>query len=202
MYPLEMTSILSGATVHQLRHWRTSGLLVPSVQDKRPPIWSFQDIVALRTVVRLRNATSLQRVRKAFRNLDALDLAEHPSKYRFEAIGGSIAVRTPSGQVIDLVTSPGTEVLANFADVFASFERDGRVIADLRRPRPHLQVTPGKLHGWPTIENTRIAYDTIASLADEVPAEDVLHFYPSVTEAQVDDAVSLHREAVALRDAA
>ena len=59
--PIGAASVLSGANVWQLERWRGPRLLVPEANAHRPPLHSFRDLVAPRTVVRLRAETSLQK---------------------------------------------------------------------------------------------------------------------------------------------
>lgn len=66
----DLTMVLTGVTAHEVRSWRSTGLLVPEISPKRPPLYSFRDLVALRTVAHLRASISLQKVRKAFSNLE------------------------------------------------------------------------------------------------------------------------------------
>jgi len=66
-------------------------------------------------------------------------------------------------------------------DVFGEF--DGRVghVLPFQRPVPGVVVDPGIRSGFPVIEGTRAGYDQVAGLmADNVPAEDIAGFFPSV----------------------
>jgi hypothetical protein len=55
--------------------------VAPEVSRKRPVLYSFRDVVALRTCVFLRKDSSLQRVRLAIGNLRSLGELEHLSEY-------------------------------------------------------------------------------------------------------------------------
>ncbi|MGY6651397.1 MerR family transcriptional regulator [Amycolatopsis sp. TRM77291] len=81
MFPTGLTSVLSGASVAQLRSWNRTGLLVPEVATEPYLLYSYRDVVALRSVVHLRREQSLQKIRKAFTNANELDFSEHPSRY-------------------------------------------------------------------------------------------------------------------------
>ena len=108
MFPTDLTSVLTGASVWQLRRWNSTGLLVPEGQTKPRLLYSFRDVVALRTVVRLRSeAASLQKVRRAFANMPALDFTEHPARYQFGTDGRTIVIADDDGNTIDLVREPG-----------------------------------------------------------------------------------------------
>lgn len=84
-YPVKMAAALSGATVNQLRHWRsarTGPLLVPEIATTPKVLYSFKDVLALRTCVRLREDASLQKIRAAIQNLRDLGEADHLATYR------------------------------------------------------------------------------------------------------------------------
>lgn len=202
-FPVEVTSVLTGATLGQLQYWRSSRnpLLRPEIQA-RPALYSFRDLVALRTVVRLRRETSLQAVRAAFNQLADMDLTDHPSRYRLIAQGKSIVLSLDDGRGIDLVAQPGHQVLATIEDIFKPFTtKQGRQVADFLRPRSHIEVREHRMGGWPTIEGTRIPYDTIALLVQDgdVTPDQVSRFYPTVTPDAVGDAVSFAGDVLATR---
>ena len=93
-YDTYMASYLSGATVDQLRHWARKKILVPEVNDHRPLLYSFRDIVAFRAVAKLRAFTSLQRISKALKPLKDQDFTGHLPAYRFGFDGRSIKLWT------------------------------------------------------------------------------------------------------------
>ncbi|MDR2374402.1 MAG: DUF433 domain-containing protein [Bifidobacteriaceae bacterium] len=193
--------MLTGASPRQLRNWANQGILVPEDHPSRPMVYSFRDLVALRSVVSLRAVASLQRIRKALENLRMFDFAEHLSEYRFAAHGKSIVVEGEDG-FMDLVRSPGQYELMTLGDIYAPFTRwDGREVAAFSRPRPRLQVNARRLGGWPTLEDTRIGYDTVAlALADgTIPISAIGRYYPGATEAAAEDAVLFDREVRAVR---
>lgn len=191
-FPLALASVLTGATNSQLRSWKAKGLIVPEVSPQRPALYSFRDLVWLRTLVFLRSRTSLQRISIARVNLDLVDLTEHPSKYRFATDGKTILVDDGAGTVIDLVRKPGQADSFTFEEISEAFtDFRGRGVVDFRRPTPHIEVELGRLGGWPTIEGTRIPYDLVARLVDNrtVFAADVTDFYPSVSSEAAESAM-------------
>ncbi len=193
-----MTAALTGASLRQLGHWRAPGehgtVLSPEVSSQRPILYSFRDLIALRTCVYLRTEVSLQKIRKALNNLRRLGEREHLSSYKLVASGPSIALLHDDGQV-DLVDSPGQGILVWMADVLGSFPKaSGEVVPDLYAPREELEVQPLTQAGTPVIRHTRVPYDIVAGLvADGVAPEDVATYYPSVSAAAARDARDFDR---------
>lgn len=66
-FPGDLTAALTGATMSQLASWRQGRppILAPEYGNKPSALYSFRDVVALRTVVKLRSDVSLQKIRKA-----------------------------------------------------------------------------------------------------------------------------------------
>ncbi|MEV5413465.1 DUF433 domain-containing protein [Thermopolyspora sp. NPDC052614] len=194
-YSPKLAAALSGATLRQLAHWRKAdtvrgAVLVPEVSATRPVLYSFRDVVALRTCVRLRNDASLQRIRRALDTLrDDLREREHLSAYRLVADGSTIYLVEP-GQATDLVRRKANVVIHDMVDVLRSFYRDGRHIPDLLHPRERVTVDPAVRGGTPVIKGTRVPYDEVAALVrDGVPADRISQFYPSVSADAARDAV-------------
>jgi uncharacterized protein (DUF433 family)/DNA-binding transcriptional MerR regulator len=200
-FPVKVTSVLTGASISQLRHWKQTSLLIPEISE-RPYRYSFRDLVALRTFVKLRSAQPLQRIRKAMLSLEQLDLTDHPSKYHLVASGNTILLVEQNETATDLLIHPGNQLIATMADVFAPFENlQGRTVIDFRRPRPHLEVREKRIGGWPTIEGTRVPFDVVADLLAD-PAlgpRDVARIYPNVGEAAARDALDFATEVRAIK---
>ena len=206
VFPVELASTLSGASIGQLQYWRrpTKPILVSEHGNTPRALYSFRDIIALRTVVKLRTTTSLQAVRTAFRTLRDYDLTDHPSQYQLVSLGDSIALVTED-QAMDLVKQPGSYVLATMSDLFDGFTaKSGRKVVDLVHPRPNLEVSESRLGGWPTASNTRVPYDAVADLmaTGEVDAHGVALFYPTVSVDAARDAQDFAREVEQIRAAA
>lgn len=195
-----LTSRLSGATPAQLAHWRRSGLLVPEVKPRRRPLlYSFRDIVALRSFARLREKISLQKVRRALQSMHGMDMYDHPSLYTLTTDGNTIIVQKATDKPVDLVSNPGQEWAINFEDVFAEFTNlRGDAVVNLRRPHEFIEIEPQRLGGWPTIEGTRIPFQTIASLISDgsVKPEDASKLYPSVSPAAARSALDFARSLI------
>ncbi|MDP4505801.1 MULTISPECIES: DUF433 domain-containing protein [unclassified Nonomuraea] len=178
-----LAAALSGASVGQLRHWRRRPpVFAPEYQMPQKVLYSYRDVVALRSIAYLRekDVTSLQSIRKSIKNLRALGKVEHLSEYKLVRSGNTI-VLVDGDEAVDLLRQPGNVVLAGMVDVFGEFDgRVGRVLP-FQRPVPGVVVDPEIRSGFPVIEGTRVGYDQVAGLmADDVPAEDIAGFFPSV----------------------
>jgi uncharacterized protein (DUF433 family) len=206
-YPIPLTAALSGATVDQLAYWRRHTtthppLLEPEAKRSGRYLYSWADVVALRSIVYLRQVKSLPRIRRAVKTLRSLEPGEwgHLANYKLVATGTSIVVVTPSGEVLDVDEHPGTvmeEVLLR--DVLGGFEReDGRRVPAMARPRDHLSVDPGILGGYPVVAGTRVPFDVVAGLADDGYSDaEIIELYPSVRSASIADARSFAQDVAA-----
>ncbi len=139
--------------MHQLTYWRAQKILIPEIEsEKSPYLYSFRDIIALRTFAWIRGDHSLQMIRRMFDTLGELDMVEHPSAYKIVKLGSSLGVQRDDGVIIDVAKEPGQEVLGTLENVFAEFEGfKGRHVDDLLHPRRGVEVNPDRLGGWPTI---------------------------------------------------
>ncbi len=68
-FGVERTSRLTGLSVRQLRYWDETGFFTPEFadEDRRQPysrVYSFRDVVGLRTLAQLRESVPLQELRK------------------------------------------------------------------------------------------------------------------------------------------
>jgi uncharacterized protein (DUF433 family)/DNA-binding transcriptional MerR regulator len=203
-FPVPIASVLTGATVRQLAYWRkptesAPPLLVPEGKRSGRYLYSWADIVALRSIVYLRQEKSLPRIRRAvdlLRRLESDDWT-HLGRYRLIRTPKTIVVQTPAGEYLDLEQQPGTvldEVLMD--DVLAPFETvGGRLVPGLQRPRPRLTVDPQVLGGYPVIAGSRVPFDVVAALAeDDLDADEITGVYPSVDREAIGDAVSFAQQ--------
>lgn len=193
-YPEALTAALGGVTVHQLRRWRSgaSPLLAPEVRLSRPVQYSFRDLIAIRTVARLRAEFSLQKIRKALANLQNLADVEHLSNYQLVGDGDTI-VWIADDDRVDILRRPGQQVLTTMKDVFGEFEGwSGVTVVPLRKPKAGVEIDFDVLQGFPVVEDTRIPYSAISGLFyDGLSAQDIRYFYPPVNDTGVTGAVEL-----------
>jgi len=196
--------------LRQLAYWRSGAhsgpLLRPEHSSGGRVLYSFRDVVALRTVAYLREDVSLQRIRRAVETLRNLGSREHLSRYRLVADGGSVVWVTEldsadQAEGVDLVLRPGQEVLVGLEDVLSPFTNAAGIqVPDFTHPRPKLQVDADVLAGYPVVAGTRVPFDLVAGLvAWGVSVERVGDYYPGVgadAAAQAADyAAYVHRVA-------
>jgi len=201
-YPTDLAATLSGASVRQLAYWRRPDsvgerLLVPELRRAgRPLLYSFRDLLALRTFVYLREEHSLQKVRRAVANLRNLGNRDHLAKYQLVVDGSNIRWVDDAGLGTDLTRKPGHLLLdVTLADVVAEFANGDRRVVDLYHPRKLLGVDPEVCGGYPVVAGTRVLFDQVASLvADGVRPEHISSYFPGVSGEAAEDALSLAAE--------
>jgi uncharacterized protein (DUF433 family) len=75
----------------------------------------------------------------------------------------------------------------------------GRQVPALRHPRPHLQVHPQILGGYPVIAGSRVPFHVVAGLASEgADAARIAAIYPATTPEAVLDATDFARQVAAV----
>jgi uncharacterized protein (DUF433 family) len=205
MFPVPLTSVLSGASVRQLAYWRKhvssfGPLLTPEGRRGRAFLYSLSDVVALRSIVYLREEKSLPKIRRAVDFLRAIEADDwtHLSDYTLRRTSSTIYVVRHDGTVVDLEAHPGHEMVASdehvdvvsMKVVLAAFtSHSGRDVPDFRTPKPGITIERDVLGGYPVLEGTRIPYDAVASLvADGVSEQAVLRLYPTAPLASLQPA--------------
>lgn len=171
-----------------------AGTRAPPTASAR--LYSFTDVVALRTFVYLRSqAVPLQRVRKAVTALRALGATDHLSRYTLVASGGDVVWQVSSEDAVDLTGKSGQHVIAAMVDILGAFRNmQYQGVVPLYRPTPGVSVDPDVIGGYPVIEGTRVPYDVVAGLLDDgLPPENVRAFYPSVEAEAARGAVAFAR---------
>ena len=208
VFPVPLTSVLSGASVRQLAYWRKQvpafePLLIPEGKRGRAFLYSIADVVALRSIVYLREEKSLPKIRRAVGYLRAIEAEDwtHLADYTLQRTESTIYVLRRDGSIVDLEAHPGHKMIdpgesiesVPMQKVLAPFKSQrGRDVPDFRHPRPHLTIQRDVLGGYPVLDGTRIPYDAVASLvADGVSNEAVLRLYPTAPLASLQPAREL-----------
>jgi uncharacterized protein (DUF433 family) len=206
-YTAERAAALSGVPKSTVHYWSNNDILAPSVSPERVKLWSYGDLMALRTIYWLRQTkkdpnrreiprTAMKAVRRAWREIASLELDRWS-----EAGAPRVAVDRSGNIVIDNNGGPqragGQRILdAEMLDLLAPFSsREGLRGPDLSAPRPLLRIVPGKLAGSPHIERTRIETQALAALERRgIESAKIYGLYPTVSSDAIDDAIDLERE--------
>lgn len=212
-YDARRASALSGIPRSTIYDWARKGVVVPSISPEREKLWSYADLMALRVVSWLRHpkrladdvrpASAMRDVRVALVQLDeqGLDLWDG-------GVGASPLYVDPTGRIV-IVTGEvasdlsGQGVLSEWLDLLGPFEGTDGAGPDLRRPREHLRIVPGKCAGEPHLAGTRLTTITVAALAGRgFTLDDVARLYPDESSESLAEAIDLERSLGTLLSAA
>ena len=202
-YEARRAAALSGVPQSTVYDWARKGVVVPSISPEREKLWSYADLMALRIVSWLRHpkgpaedqrpASAMREVRKALHRLDDLgidlwDGRAARSPLFVDRSGEIIIVRDDEASDVS-----GQAVISQFLDLLAPFEgSDGGRGPDLRRPREHLRIVPGKCAGEPHLEGSRLTTPTIAALAARgYGIDDLARLYPDESPTSIAEAIDL-----------
>jgi uncharacterized protein (DUF433 family) len=206
-YTAERAAALSGVPRTTVHYWARKQILVPSVSPTKVKLWSYTDLMGLRTICWLRQrkpasegwdipASTMPAVRVALGMLDELNLElwtdEGGPSVRVDP-GGRIYVLTPDAGP---VTAGGLRPLhPDLFDLIAPFQTPVARGPHLTKPRPNLRIVPGKLSGSPHLAHTRIETVAIAALADRgFDSQKLERLYPSARPVALVEAVDLERQ--------
>jgi uncharacterized protein (DUF433 family) len=207
-YTAERAAALSGVPKSTIHYWARQQILVPSVSISKVKLWSYTDLMGLRTIYWLRRrkigedgwdipASSMPAIRRALHQLRELDLdlwnAVKKAPSVLVAPSGRLYVNPPSGPE---TVATGDRVLDDQSfDLIAPFETRTSRAPDLFAPRPNLRILPGKLSGAPHIANTRIETLSVAALAERgFDWQKIQRLYPEVRPVALVEAVDLERQ--------
>jgi uncharacterized protein (DUF433 family) len=203
-YTADRAAALSGVPKSTVHYWSRRDILVPSVSPARVKLWSYGDLMALRTIYWLRQTkqdpngrevprTAMKAIRRALREIEALELGLWD-----EDGAPRVAVDRSGGIVIDRAQRVGGQGIldGDMLDLLAPFaSREGLRGPNLSSPRPLLRIVPGKLAGSPHIERTRIETQTLAALERRgVENRNIYRLYPAAAPEAVDQAIDLEQE--------
>lgn len=213
-YEATRAGALSGVPSRTVYDWAKKGIIVPSISREKEMLWSYADLMGLRIVHWLRHpkgpadeqrpATAMTRVRAALaelsrRGLDLWDGGRSATPLVVDRAGRIHIVDR------DTVSELSGQLLAgDLLDLLGPFDAgDGGAGPDLRRPRPHLRIVPGKCAGEPHLEGTRLTTSTIAALAERgFGLDDVARLYPEERRDSLAEAIDLERSLGAIPAAA
>ncbi len=175
-YEAKRAAALSGVPLSTVHYWARNRVLVPAISPVRTKLWSYSDLMGLRTIYWLRQPkpsegdeldvprTSMRLVKRALAALEALDLAlwdEDTGPSVAVDRRGEIHIEAPDG-----VAALSGQQPIDLLDLIRPFpSRRGIMGPDLHAPRPLLRIVPGKLAGSPHVAHTRVETRALAALA-------------------------------------
>jgi len=212
-YAAERAAALSGVPRSTVHYWARNAILVPSVSPTKVKLWSYADLMGLRTIHWLRQRkittegwdvprTAMPAVRTALKMLRELDLdlwTEDGGPSVAVDPGGKIFVRTREADEFnpgEFETPAGERPLhPDLLDLIDPFKTRTTHGPDLQKPRAHLRIVPGKLSGSPHVAHTRLETITIASLRDRgFRTEKIERLYPAVEPIAFVEAIDLEEQ--------
>ena len=202
MFPLiaftaDTVANLTGLSIYQVHRWDRTGFFAPSLrdgEDRRPHarVYSFQDVVGLRTVAKLRAAGVSFPELKKVRRLFASPYNEDWTNRRFYVVGmrvffthqDAIVAATPLGQQVE------TAIL-EVGPIVADVERAVRQLPiRVREQIGRISRDRWIMNGVPVIAGTRIPTATIVSFhRSGLPIGEILLEYPRLTTQDVRAAI-------------
>lgn len=202
-YEADRAAALSGVPISTVYDWARKGVVAPSLSAIRPKRWSYADLMALRIVSWLRHpkfteggrfeASPMTEVRRALNQVSSLDLdlwTDNESGLQSPLLvhrDGAIVIGKP-GERVTSIGQGQFDVL----DLLGPFDRSGLRGPDLRRPRAHLRIVPGKVSGEPHLQHSRLTTRSIASLAQRgYDADDIAVLYPDELPEGIREAIDL-----------
>lgn len=204
-YTANRAAALSGVPKSTVHHWAREALLVPSISPTRVKLWSYIDLMGLRTIYWLRHPkpgpdgtqippTPMSKVREALAALDKIDLGLWDEELGYmvrvtregELHVGSAAESRPLEPQLRI------EVL----DLIEPFESEEGIRGpNLVVPRPRLRIIPGKLAGAPHLQRTRLETEALAAVARRgVSNHNVYRLYPRFDPAAIEEALDLESQ--------
>lgn len=202
MFPLiaftaDTVAQLTGLSVRQLHRWDRAGFFVPSFADpdrRRPHsrVYSFADVVGLRTIARLRQQgvsfSDLKKVRTFF----ASNTNEDWANRRFYVVGNwvffthneAVLAAKPLGQRVDRNVLDLGPILGEVTEAVQRLPQ--------RSPDQIGEITSDRLimGGAPVISGTRIPTATIAWFArNGYGVEDIMREFPRLEPDDIEAAL-------------
>lgn len=200
-YEAHRAAALSGVPISTVYHWARHDVVIPAVSAPRDKLWSYADLMALRIVAWLRRpkdgavaGTSMTQVRLAMQELEhrGINLWDHERNESSIKVDARGAVFVDDG--VDTTSLSRQQVLPDVLDLLGPFRDGANRGPDLRRPRQHLRIVPGKCAGEPHLFGTRVTTPALAALARVgYTLDDVARLYPEQSRTSLAEAIELEQ---------
>lgn len=196
-FTAQQTSRLANISDRMLRYWENTGVFRPEYVRRRDhgpfrKIYSFRDLVSLRTLALLRKVHKLplDELRKASEYLD--QFAKSPwSELSLRVTGRHLVFRNPETGLWTRTDASGQTVMTiDLKAISEASERDARVMM-LRSPDQIGEVTRNRYimsNAW-VLAGTRIPIDAVLDLANAgYDDAEILRQYPTLHRRDIDAA--------------
>lgn len=190
-YDAARAASLSGVPRSTVYDWSRKGVVIPSVRRSRVKLWSYEDLLTLRLVRWLRlekpdaARSSMAEVRRALDRFGD-DLWTDDQAPTLVAASDGTVVHLDRAE-----SSTGQRVLEPVMDLFARYEHG----VDLRTPRSHLRLVPGRCGSEIHLHGTRLTSLTVHGLLDRgYDLDDVVRLYPAEDPRALGEAAELEQE--------
>jgi uncharacterized protein (DUF433 family) len=204
-YEAPRAAALAGVPVSTVYHWARTELVVPSISHSRVKLWSYADLMALRIGYWLRHpvegekrlkASPMSQVRQAFERLSDLGLDLWTSEAGTDVSpiwvtqAGEVVLNLPPFSDLGGQLQLGDNLHLNLLGPFDSGPHTRG--PDLRRPRSHLRIVPGKVAGEPHVSHSRLTTPTIAALKTRgFTQHQIEDLYPEADSRAITQAIDL-----------
>jgi len=189
-YSAGEVSRLAGVSPHRIGSWSRYGI-IPRV-SRNPSVYSYADAgEAVIARYLIEHGVKPKKIRELVERLRD-QFGEWPlARAPLEHEGGLVVMREGDDMLVDVVDHPDQQVeegtFLSLTDVREALERGGWVA--LNTPRHHIQVTPHRLSGRPTIRDRRVPTAMVAELAERDEGRVLLRTEFGLTEEEIDEAV-------------
>jgi uncharacterized protein (DUF433 family) len=186
---------LAGVSSRRIGSWARYGI-VPRV-SRKPSVYSYADageaVIARYLIAQGVKPKKIREMVERLRDrFGEWPLAGAPLEHE----GGLVVIREGDKVLVDVVDHPGHLVergtFLSLTDVCEALERGGWVA--LSTPRLHIQVSPHRLSGRPTIRDRRIPTTMVAELAERDEGRALLRTEFGLTEEEIDEAVAYEKD--------
>jgi uncharacterized protein (DUF433 family) len=205
-YAAARAAQLSGVPKSTVYDWRSNKVFEPDYTTAHPAMWSYRDLVLLRVLAWLRQGgmerpLAAEKVASIKTQLSSgIDIRYIHATRKDIVLNGEGADGASDDRENLLPSSDFFSLLATFdlhepIDELRSARRGPIWAPDLVTPSVHSFISPWVLAGDPCVQRTRIPTSALHALSSEraLPTDAIVELYPGLTEAAVEDAISLER---------
>ena len=193
-FSIEQVCSLAGLSKRQLFYWDNTGFFSPEFDSGGRRVYSFRDLVALRTIAKLRERVPLQELRK----IGVWLHKKHDTPWaslRFYLAGRTVHFRDPATQSLVAAKPEGQLVCIEMQEIV----NETRALVNTRRRRDKRQLGRIEKHrgvarNAPVLAGTRIPAQAVWNFHEAGYETDaILKEYPSLTPKDVRAAINFVR---------